>query len=68
MDPAELKRALDDVFDQAIVYHGFTDYMRDYEVVFYCTADPRTGVASAYVRFRFKHCVVAEVVWSSPAS
>ena len=61
MDPAELQRTLDEVFDQAIVYHGFTDYMRDYEVVFHCTADPRTGAPPANVRFRFKHCVVAEV-------
>jgi hypothetical protein len=29
-DAVTMQAALDEVFDQAVVYHGFTDYMRDY--------------------------------------
>ena len=45
MDIAEIQAALDDVLDQAIVFHGFADYMRDYDAFIYATADPRTGIA-----------------------
>src|SRR5438552_1914812 len=61
MDADEIVAALDEVFDQAIVFHGFTDYMRDYEVVTYATADPRTGIPPQYDRYVFKQCVSAEV-------
>ena len=40
MDAAGVQSLLDEAFDQAIVHHGFVDYMRDYGVVLYCTADP----------------------------
>lgn len=43
------------------MYHGFTDYMRDYELVVYATADPRTGIRPQHVRLLFKHCVRAAV-------
>jgi hypothetical protein len=32
VDEADIQTAFDDVFDQAIVFHGFADYMRDYDV------------------------------------
>ncbi|MDT0529157.1 hypothetical protein RM555_09150 [Micromonospora sp. DSM 115977] len=60
MEIAELRRALDDVFDQAVVYHAYTNYMRDYEVIVYVTADPRTGIQPVHFRYLFKHCVQAE--------
>lgn len=59
VDNSEIQAAFDDVFDQAIVFHGFADYLRDYEVFVYATADPRTGVAPQYLRYRFKYCVRA---------
>ncbi|MGC5054520.1 hypothetical protein ACLQ2S_24055 [Micromonospora sp. DT48] len=59
MDAATLKQALDDVFDQVLVYHEFTDYMRDYEVIVYATADPRSGIAPAYLRYVVHYCVEA---------
>lgn len=59
VDAVALQQALDEVFDQALVYHGFTDYMRDYEVIVYATADPRTGVRPAYLRYLFRYCVEA---------
>ena len=61
MDRDEIKQALDDVLDQAIVFHGFADYMRDYEVVVWATADPRTGIAPEHLVYTFKHCVRATV-------
>jgi hypothetical protein len=61
MDAAEIQAAFDEVFDQAIVFHGFADYMRDYDVFMYATADPRTGIAPKHLRYRFKYCVRAVV-------
>ncbi|WP_435207675.1 YxiG-like protein [Micromonospora sp. bgisy143] len=61
MEIAQLSQALDDIFDGAIVYHGYTDYLRDYEVVVYVTADPRTDIPPACLRYLFTYCVAAEV-------
>ena len=61
MDAQEIKAALDDVFDQAIVFHAFTDYMRDYEVVTHSVPDPVSGIAPSYDRYLFKVCVEATV-------
>ena len=61
MDTAQLKADLDNVFDQALNFHGFTAYMRDYEMFTYCTVDPRTGIAPEHLRYLFKLCVIAEV-------
>jgi hypothetical protein len=61
MDAREIQSAFDDVFDQAIIFHGFADYMRDYEVFIYATAGPRTGIMPEHLRYRFKHCVRATV-------
>ncbi|MEO3875393.1 hypothetical protein ABGB18_41980 [Nonomuraea sp. B12E4] len=61
MDVLALQQALDDVFDQALIYHAYTPYMRDYEMIIYATADPRTGVPPAHVRYLFRYCVEANV-------
>jgi hypothetical protein len=61
MDVVALRRALDDVFDQAVVYHGFTDYMRDYEVIVYAAAAPSTGIPPANLRYLFRYCVEVDV-------
>lgn len=61
MDIQQITKAFDDIVDQALVFHGFTDYMRDYDVIVHATADPRTGIPSAYLRYRFSHCVRASV-------
>jgi len=55
-----LKAALDDIFDQALVSHGFTNYMRDDELISSCSADPITGIAPEHLRYVFTFCVVAE--------
>lgn len=57
MDRAAMQAALDEVFDQALVYHGYTDYMRDYELITYAVADPRTGIQPSYERYLFRYCV-----------
>lgn len=71
MDVHQIAEAFDEVFDQALVFHGFTDYMRDYDVFVYATADRRTGIKPEYLRYRFTYCVRASVtsavtaeVWS----
>jgi hypothetical protein len=66
VDRAEIQAAFDDVFDQAIVFHGFADYMRDYEVFIYVTADPRTGIRPEHLRYRFIYCVRATVTSAVP--
>ena len=59
MDASQIQAALDDVFDQALIFHGFADYMRDYDVFIYATADPRTGITPQHLRYRFRYCVRA---------
>lgn len=49
MDRDGIQRAFDDVFDQALVFHGYADYMRDQELLTDRVADPRTGVATVVV-------------------
>ena len=66
VDAAQIRTAFDDVFDQAIVFHGFSDYMRDYEIVVHATADPRTGIAPEHLLYTFKHCVRATVTSAVP--
>lgn len=71
VNESQLREAFDDVLDQAVVFHGFADYLRDYDVYVYATTDPRTGIIPEHMRYRFTHCVRATVttavrrdVWS----
>ena len=59
MDASQIQAAFDDVFDQAVIFHGFADYMRDYDTFIYASADPRTGITPRHLRYRFRHCVQA---------
>ncbi len=61
MNAAEIQTALDNVFDQALLYHGYTDYMRDYELVVHAVSDQRTGIPPAYLRYLFRNCVEADI-------
>jgi len=61
VDTSEIETAFLDVFDQAIIFHGYAAYMRDYDVFVYATADPRTGIKAEHLRYRFTHCVRATV-------
>jgi hypothetical protein len=66
MEAAVLEQMLDEIFDQAVVHHGYTSYMRDYEVIVHATADPRTGVEPACLRYLFRYCVEARCESSVP--
>ncbi|OSP29001.1 hypothetical protein B7767_40015 [Streptomyces sp. 13-12-16] len=59
MDTAVLEQLLNETFDHAVVHHGYTNHMRDYEVIVYATADPRTGTTPSHLRFLFRYCVEA---------
>lgn len=60
MNRQEIEQALSDVFDQALLFHSFMDYMRDYEMVFFAAAAPSTGIPPEHLRYRFRNCVFAE--------
>jgi hypothetical protein len=62
----DIQRSFDNIFDQALVFHGFAEHMRDYDMFVYCTADARTGIPSEALRYRFVHCVYAAVESSVP--
>jgi len=47
------------LFDSAIVRHGFTIYLRDYDIIA-CAAP-----ASEYL-YRFSHCPLAEITTAVP--
>ena len=44
MNRTEIKRAFEEIFDQAFVFHGFADYMRDYFPFICSTEDQRTYI------------------------
>lgn len=60
MTPADLA-TLDELFDSDLVYHGFTRYMRDYELIVFQSTDPRSGIAPRHLRFLFRICPEASV-------
>jgi hypothetical protein len=68
MDPAKLRLALDDIFDQALLHHGFVAHTRDYEVIVHATADPATGIEPTELRDLFRYCVQANCTTTVPAT
>jgi hypothetical protein len=63
MHAASIQSALDQLFDQALIFHGFTDYVRDYELVVY----EKTAVRPPrLLRCVFKYCVEARVGTPGP--
>ncbi|WP_125776785.1 hypothetical protein [Antribacter gilvus] len=67
MNRAEIRAALDEAFDHAVVFHGFAKHLRDYDFYVYLQAAPSTGVPPEHRRYRFTHCVVAEALTALPA-
>ncbi|MFY1620977.1 HalD/BesD family halogenase [Micromonospora sp. WMMD736] len=59
MDAQQVQAAFEDVFDQALVFHGFADFSRDYDLYVYIGAAPSIGVVAQDLRYRFTHCVSA---------
>lgn len=66
LSPVEIEAAFADVFDHSLVFHGYADFMRDYDVVVCVTADPRSGIPTEFLRYRFRHCVRASVTTALP--
>ena len=55
VDVAEMRAALDRVFDDAVVFHGYVDYLRDYDLfIVVATSEP-----VQCLRYRFVGCVQA---------
>lgn len=67
MNPAQLQQALEDIFDQSLLRHGFVDYTRDYELIIEATADPATGIEPTELRYLFRYCVQANCTTTVPA-
>jgi len=74
---ADLGSALAQLYDKELIFHGFTPYMRDYEMVVYEPVDPnpKYGLAPRHLRFLFRYCTEATVtsrvrpeVWSRSIS
>lgn len=61
MDKEHLASGLEEMFDHTLVHHGFTTYMRDYEMIVWKPADQHSGIESRYMRFLFRSCPEAVV-------
>lgn len=61
-----MQQALDEVFDQALVFHGFTDYLRDYEMITYSVSSATSGIPPAFDRYLFRFCVESTVTTTLP--
>ena len=61
MNQTELVEALDELSDRQLLFHGYTDYMRDYVLFVYETVDPRSGRVPRRRRFLFRICPEVEV-------
>jgi hypothetical protein len=55
-----MQQAFDASFDEAFIFHAFTDYMRD-GVYVYNHAPPSTDAQASFVRWLFTGCVEARV-------
>jgi hypothetical protein len=54
MDLSALRVHLDEVFDNELLFHGFTNYMRDYELITYQSVDPHSGLSPRHLRLLFR--------------
>ena len=75
MTDAELQATLDELFDRQLLFHGYTPFMGDYDLVIYESVDPKSGLTPRHRRFRFQFCTEATVrsrvrpdVWSTSLS
>jgi hypothetical protein len=59
VDTAEMRVAFDRVFDEAIVFHGYADYMRDYDLFIDVS---RSSTDRQCLRYRFAGCVQATAI------
>jgi hypothetical protein len=64
MNLSKLEELLEEMFDCALTYHGYTPYLRDYEFVVYQSVDPNPqyGLVPRHLRFFFRICPEVTVV------
>jgi hypothetical protein len=60
VNESDLKVQLDQMYDCGLMFHGFTDYMRDYKMVVYQSVDPRSGLTPRHLQFVFRFCTEAD--------
>ncbi|MDQ8708066.1 hypothetical protein RCO28_37235 [Streptomyces sp. LHD-70] len=66
MDTALLEQ-LNKTVDNLVVHHGYTNYMRDYEVIIDVGCGPRHGEAPTCLRYLFRYCIEARCETFLPA-
>lgn len=67
-DADGIRALLAEVYDQGLLHHAYTPYMRDYELVITASSDPRLGRPTEYLSYLFVDCVEARAVSTvSPA-
>lgn len=66
MDTTILEQ-LNETVDPLVVHHGYSNYMRDYEVIINVGFVPHNGVAPTYLRYLFRYCVEARCETFLPA-
>lgn len=50
----ELEKTLERMFDDALLYHAFTDYARDYEVIVYMSPGSGPKIPSTHLSLPFQ--------------
>lgn len=55
MDAGKIETNLEKMFDNYLVFHGYTPYMRDYEMIVH------SPTKRIYMRFLFRFCVSAAI-------
>jgi hypothetical protein len=63
VDKEKLTDSLKELFDNELLHHGFTNYLRDYELVVYQSVDPnpKYGLVPRHLRLLFRFCTEADV-------
>ncbi|QNG37719.1 hypothetical protein F1C76_15050 [Geodermatophilaceae bacterium NBWT11] len=61
VDREGIRALLSEVYDHGLLYHAFTPYMRDYELVITASSDPRLGRPIEYISYLFVNCVFAKI-------
>jgi hypothetical protein len=56
MDQEGLAAHLQEMTDNLLIYHGFTPYMRDYELIVLQPASPASEMDTRFLRFLFHSC------------
>jgi hypothetical protein len=56
MDQEDLAAHLQEMTDNLLIYHGFTPYMRDYELIVLQPASPASGMDTRFLMFLFRSC------------